>query len=107
LRDENKCRPDPHGRVAYHSNKQPEPDLWSRPRSDQRYDQHDLERNMRRNPEPPSRNSAALWLDQIRTLGPEWVDDGELVERSADPDERQRTRYPGQKHNVVHRVTRG
>src|SRR5690606_41329838 len=79
----------------------------SRPRNDDCYDQHDFKCSMRRDPEPFPRDPAALWLDEIGALGPEWVDDGELVERSADPDERQRTRYPGQKHNVVHRVPRG
>src|SRR5690606_26726626 len=88
--------------VTDQGDEQPEPDLRSRPCSDQRDEQHDLERSVRWYPEPFSRNPSALRLDEIWPLRPEGVDDGELVERTADPNERQPTLYPGQKYMVVH-----
>ena len=76
--------------MAGQRDQEPETDRRHRPGTNQREDQHELKKRVSWYPESPSRDTAAMGLNKIGTLGPEGVDHRKLVKTTAEQDQGKR-----------------
>jgi hypothetical protein len=70
---------------------QPRPNVWHRPRCNECRDHRKFEQSVNRHPESPSRNPAAVRLNEIRSLRPRGINNQNLVEPT--PDNHQRKTF--------------
>jgi hypothetical protein len=91
LRNEIDERPNPRHCVADQRYPQPRPNVWHRPRCNECRDHRKFEQTVNRHPESPSRNPAAVRLNEIRSLRPRGINNQHFVEPT--PDNHQRKTF--------------